>query len=136
MMSRSTQNVQRAFFAIALLLWPAWVSAGEGAKVPEETAAQVRQAIESHVKKDMALKESFLLIDPQTEKPMSLTFDHVHQGVSKVNGEYVACVDFQRGETIYDVDFFVRPQDGGWEVSRLGVHKVDGKEVKRSRDDS
>jgi hypothetical protein len=106
------------------------VFAGEGSKVPEETATQVRQAIESHVKKDVALKDSFLLLDPQTGKPMSLTFDHVHQSVNKVNGEYVACVDFQSAGKTYDVDFFVQPQDGGWEVSRLRVHKINGQEIR------
>ena len=131
-MFRSGQRFQTAFFVTVLLLSPAPTFADEGAKVPEETAAQVRQAIESHVKKDIALKDSFLLIDPHTGKPMSLTFDHVHQGVKKVNGEYVACVDFQREGQMYDVDFFVRQQDGEWEVSRLHVHKVDGKEVAQS----
>lgn len=114
---------------ISFLLCPVLVLAGEGGKVPEETAAQVRQAIESQVKKDVALKNSFLLVDPQTGKPTSLTFDHVHQGVNKVNGEYVACVDFQREGKTYDVDFFVQPRDGGWEVTRLRVHKINGQEI-------
>jgi len=60
---------------------------------------------------------------------MSLTFDHVHQGVNKVNGEYVACVDFQREGQTYDVDFFVQPQDGEWEVTRLRLHKINGQEI-------
>jgi hypothetical protein len=115
------------FLAMSLLLFPALVFAGEEGKASDETAAQVRQAIESYVKKDMALKESFLLRDPQTGQPMSLMFDQVHQGVEKVNGEYVACVDFQREGKTYDVDFFVQPHGGQWEISRLRVHKVDGK---------
>jgi hypothetical protein len=114
---------------ITLLLYPALGVADEGAKAPEETAAQVRQAIEAYVKKDIALKDSFLFVDPQTGTPASFTFDHVHQGVNKVNGEYVTCVDFQHEGKTYDVDFFVQPQGGEWEVTRLRVHKVDGKAV-------
>ncbi len=128
-MSQRRQRTRIVFLVSALLLCPVLVVAGEGSTVPDETAAQVRQAIESYVKKDMALKESFLLSDPQTGQPMSLIFDHVHQGVEKVNGEYVVCVDFQREGKTYDVDFFVQPQGEQWEVSRLRVHKVDGKAV-------
>lgn len=130
-MLQQRQNTQTVFWGIVLLLCPALVLAGEGGKVSEETAAEVRQAIESHVKKDIASKDSFLLIDPQAGKPMSLTFDHVHQSVNKVNGEYVACVDFQSAGKTYDVDFFIQPQDGGWEVSRLRLHKINGQEIKR-----
>lgn len=129
-MFRPVQNAQTVFFAIAVLLCPVLGVADEGAKASEETAAQVRQAIESYVKKDIALKDSFLFVDPQTGKPVSFTFDHVHQGVNKVNGEYVACVDFQHEGKTYDVDFFVQPQGEQWEVSRLRIHKINGQEVK------
>lgn len=129
-MSRRKRNLRPVFWVIALLLYPALTFADEGAKAPEETAAQVRQAIESYVKKDIALKDSFLFVDPQTGKPMSFTFDHVHQSVNKVDGEYVACVDFQHEGKTYDVDFFVQPQGEQWEVTRLRAHKINGQEVK------
>ena len=129
-MPQRRQHTRIVLLEIALLLCPVLVVAGEGGKVPEETAAQVRQAIESHVKKDVALKNSFLLVDPQTGKPTSLTFDHVHHGVEMVNEEYVACVDFQREGKPYDVYFFVQPQDGEWEVTRLRVHKINGQEIR------
>src|SRR5438093_1205988 len=60
-MPQRRQHTRIVLLAIALLLCPVLVVAGEGSKVPDEPAAQVRQAIESHVKKDVVLKNSFLL---------------------------------------------------------------------------
>lgn len=79
-MCQQRQNTQTVFLVIALLFYPALVLVSEEGKVPEETAAQVRQASEAQVETAVALKDSFLLVDPQTGKPLSLTFDHVHQG--------------------------------------------------------
>ena len=79
-MPQRRQHTRIVLLAIALLLCPVLVVAGEGSKVPDETAAQVRQAIESHVKKDVALKNSFLLKESPKTRPTATSSSRPRPG--------------------------------------------------------
>jgi len=110
--------------------WPvlAAAAAGEVADVDAATKARVLGAIESYVREDVALKETFLVLDPRSGVPLSLSFDHVHSGVHPHEKGYRACVDFtDEAGTIYDLDVVVEVAGDKESVVRaVWVHKVGG----------
>lgn len=117
--------------AAALLLAPL-VHAGEEGKIDEKTKTAVRAAIDVYVAKDVALKEKFLLLDPRTDAPLALAFDHVHDGVQPHDGGYRACVDFtDAAGTRYDVDVVVSLAGEEPEVREVFLHKIGGEPVAR-----
>ncbi len=69
--------------------------------------------------------------DPVDGRLLTLTFDHLHEGVKAKEGFQVSCADFvdQDGRTI-DMDYFVDPATGT--VVQGILHKIDG--VKRPYD--
>lgn len=108
----------------------AWGLVRGQAPIDEETKKQARAAIENYVKKDVELKQSFLLVDPRSGKPLQLTFDHVHGGVKPHAEGLLACVDFKDATgNVYDVDVVVAGAGGKMAVKKVFLHKVDGEPV-------
>ena len=98
--------------------------------IDEKTKKQARAAIEDYVKKDVELKQSFLLVDPRSGKPLQLTFDYVHGGVKPHAEGLLACVDFKDATgNVYDVDVVVASAGGEMAVKKVFLHKVDGEPV-------
>jgi len=101
-------------------------------EIDEATKLEVRDAIQTYVETDLARKEMFFLLDPRADKPLSLTFDHVHSGVYPYEQDtYRACVDFMdSAEILYDVDFAVSiADDEDAVVEKIWLHKVAGQAV-------
>ncbi len=99
-------------------------------EIPAETRTAVLAAIGSYVEHDVALKKSFLILDPRTGTPLQLAFDHVHQGVKPKGEAYLACVDFKDGGgKVYDVDVVVNVEGEQPRVAEIYLHKIDGKPV-------
>ena len=99
--------------------------------IDEETKKETLAAIERYVKKDIELKQSFLIVDPRTGEPLRLTFDYVHQGVKPHAKGYLACVDFKdaAGSAYDDVDVVVARSGSEMTVQEVFLHKVDGTPV-------
>jgi len=88
------------------------------------------QAITNYVQKETMLKGGyFLYYDEKLKKPLMLTLEKVHRDKLSHVGEgvYFACSDFKadNGKT-YDLDFFMKENDSGLEVSEINVHKENG----------
>lgn len=106
--------------------------AGEDTKpdVATETREVVLDTIEDYVRRDVDLKEAFLVVDPRTGEPLKLAFDHVHQGVKPRGERYLACVDFRDDAgMLYDVDVVVDLDAERPRVTEVYLHKVDGEAV-------
>ncbi len=119
-------------FVLALALALAGpVNAAEAAgEVPEATRTKVLETIQEYVERDVALKQSFLIVDSRTGEPLKLAFDHVHQGVKPEGGGYLACVDFKDAAgKLYDVDVVVDAAGEEPRVTAVRLHKVGGEEV-------
>ena len=111
------------------LFAPAWALSREGqAAMDEGTKAQVRETIQQYVERDVQLKDAFLVLDPRTGEALRLAFDHVHAGVKPHEKGHLACVDF-KGQTgkVYDVDIVAGKSQDGWRVTKVFLHKVEGK---------
>ena len=97
----------------------------EGAKgIDEAEAAKVRAAIE---KSWDGTREMW---DARTRRKRTFTFDNVHATVKELpDGSFFACVDaHDQAGVLYDLDTYVRPKDGSFEVLETLIHKRDGKE--------
>ncbi len=99
-------------------------------KVTGEETEKVRGFIESYVKQDSTLKGGFLIYDGKENKVLNLKYDYVHKGVEKTeSGEYFACVDFSDiNKNTYDVDVYVSKKGEEMDITKLVIHKVNGKD--------
>lgn len=113
---------------------------GEGAQAQEGsgpdqnaqtfTAQQIKSALNSHIERTVQQGGGvFRITDETTGEPLELTFVQIHDPVRKLEGRgYFACTDFQvrGGQTVYDIDFWLNPQNGQLQVTETRIHKKDG----------
>ena len=115
---------------VLLVFLGAWAVVHSQTPVDEETKKETLAAIERYVKKDVELKQSFLIVDPRSGEPLRLSFDYVHQGVKPHAKGYLACVDFKdTAGSVYDVDVVVARSGSEMTVREVFLHKVDGTPV-------
>lgn len=98
-------------------------------------ATTVQKTMEGFISKDINLKGSVLLQDPQSKEVWSLTLDKLHPIQTIDDTHYFACADL-KGRKVgqsassplatIDVDFFVNQVGRNWEVSMIELHKEDG----------
>jgi len=106
-----------------------WIPASEHpGKMAEKRGWEVMSAVEENALKGVGSDGTYKLKDDKTGQTLDLKFINAHQPVRKLdNGEYFACTDFRAAGTkdqIYDVDFWVKEQDGKMVVDQVRVHKV------------
>ncbi|MBI2104379.1 MAG: hypothetical protein HYT90_02190 [Candidatus Omnitrophica bacterium] len=94
----------------------------------EPSAAQIRQAIESHVKGIEARDGALEIEDELTGATRKLTFVRVHDRVGKTGDLYYSCTDMRDTATgeLLDLDFDVDAADGHLHVVDTRLHKVAG----------
>ena len=114
--------------------------AGKAAK-KNFTAKEIKAAITEHIK-SLEQEGVFTLTDADDQnKVLDLLFVKIHDPVRKLgHGNYFACTDFTLKETkekIYDIDFWLEPQEGKLQVYKTKVHKdprkLAGQWVKKER---
>lgn len=128
----------RRALPIVLVTAASIVAASCGAAEPDEAAA-VRAAITASI---ASQQNTVSVTDPRTNTPIQLEFDHVHEGVeTTTGGRHVACVDFRAADgTVYDVDYYVKRENGSYGVADIVMHKAGAEDVlpsdERARFDS
>lgn len=116
--------------------------AGTSAKV--FYAEDIKAAMLDHIEKvEKAGGGTFILIDKDdNNKELKLKFVKIHDPVRKIEGKgYFACTDFQvaggSSDQLYDVDFWLNPEEDKLVVTDTKVHKdpvqEEGKWVKKAR---
>jgi hypothetical protein len=127
---QAPQQVDGAWRSVARQPVPWWwIPASEHpGKMAEKRGWEVMSAVEENALKSVGSDGVYKLKDDKTGQTLDLKFINAHQPVRKLdNGEYFACSDFREAGTkdrIYDVDFWVKEQDGRMVVSQVRVHKV------------
>jgi YHS domain-containing protein len=106
-----------------------WIPASEHpGKMADKRGWEVMSAVEENALKQVGSDGVFKLKDDKTGQTLDLKFINAHQPVRKLdNGEYFACTDFRAAGTtdqIYDVDFWVKEENGKMVVNQVRVHKV------------
>ncbi len=126
-----------AVLALALLLPACAQNAGESetAKAPvqeEETSDSPDDDVKAAIVASLESMENTVdVTNPTSQEVVQLTLDFVHDGVNPTpGGRYAVCVDFKSEDgSQYDLDYFVRMEEGGYVVAEYALHKVDGEDV-------
>jgi predicted P-loop ATPase len=100
-----------------------------GKKVKPESAIQ---SINRYIENDSSLKGGFLVNDRLTKRIRNLKLMKVHK-VREVDGQYYTCADFiDTNKDKVDLDFYLKDDGKGhekWTLSKIMVHKINGKET-------
>lgn len=101
---------------------------------PEETikidVETIGEAITSYVETDSKLKGGYFFVyDPASKTPLQLTLTKVHKERLSQVGEnlFFACSDFSAASgKEFDLDFFMKEDEGRLVVTEVMIHKEDG----------
>lgn len=104
-----------------------------GKRVQEEvTFRDVATVISDYIEKDEVLKGRFMIYDEKNDMVRHLNFERLHTVNQLDTGSFFVCADFedQNGNKL-DIDFYIDTdtEDGDLEVSKLLIHKVNGKAI-------
>ena len=95
------------------------------------TVQTLSRVIQNHIEHGAALNGGYYVVfDKQTDQPLMLQLEKIHNDrLSKVSDSlYFACVDMRSREgKRYDIDFFIQQKNKALIVSKVIVHKVNGK---------
>lgn len=112
-----------------------WVCAGAlvcvSASIPAEPRTyyveDIKRATDSHIAASVDEEGTFHLRDDRTGEMLALRFVKIHDPVRRIDADtYFACTDFsvQKDEDqLYDIDFWLRPENGVLVVYDTKVHK-------------
>ena len=100
-----------------------------GTKVRGELKVQdVEMAIMDHIEQDEMLKSRFMVYDEKKEIARVLTFERFHTVNQLDDGSFFVCVDFEdKNKDMLDIDFYIDEKAEGLKLSKLVIHKVNGK---------
>jgi len=93
-----------------------------------EVAAEVEQTIRDWVA-ERADESGLYAITPRGGSSVSGTLSEFHTVHQSDADTYTVCVDFEDGDSVYDVDFFVDRGEDGLVVRDGFLHKVDGEVI-------
>ncbi|MEE9189817.1 MAG: hypothetical protein V3U16_03505 [Candidatus Neomarinimicrobiota bacterium] len=104
-----------------------------GKRVQEEiTVRDIETAISDYIEKDEMLKGRFMIYDEKNEMVRLLNFERLHTVNQLDTGSFFVCADFEdQDKNKLDIDFYIdtNTEQGGLEVSKLLIHKVNGKSL-------
>jgi hypothetical protein len=59
-------------------------------------------------------------------------FDYLHEGVKKSGDMYVSCADVKVGNDVYDIDYYVKKENGQYTVMKEVLHKINKDKINRT----
>lgn len=90
------------------------------------TAAEIKDAMNAHIS-SREVNGIFKIHDEKTGEELELKFVKIHDPVRKIEGKgYFACTDFEvvgQPGKLYDLDFWLNPEEGGLKVTEEKIHK-------------
>lgn len=92
------------------------------------TAEQIKAAMSRYIAtKTKEDGGAFKIRDDKTGQDLALEFMKIHDPVRKIEGRgYFACTDFRvqrEPQKLYDLDFWLNPQEGKLVVTKTSIHK-------------
>ncbi len=90
-------------------------------------AEDIKEAMHLHLREVLDQEGLFHIQDDITDESLTLTFSQIHDPVRQIGDDiYFACTDFNisdQSEKIYDIDFWLRENQGQLKVFRTKIHK-------------
>ncbi len=124
------KTVTRVFAFLIIIFLPTSGFAGDDPSIPTSEKRKIKTAMVNYIKGNSTVNGNFLIYDGEIGRTRHTKFDHVHKGVMKKDDGFLACVDLLDGKTLLDVDFVVTKEGGEYKVSKVAIHKVEGKKRK------
>ena len=59
-------------------------------------------------------------------------FDYLHEGVKKNGDLYVSCADVKVDNDVYDIDYYVKKENGKYTIMKEVLHKINKEEINRT----
>ncbi|HAR31646.1 MAG TPA: hypothetical protein DCR65_08965 [Gammaproteobacteria bacterium] len=104
-----------------------FMSTGVAAEPRTFYVEDIKSAMDSHIAASVDEEGIFHLRDDRTGEMLALRFVKIHDPVRRIDADtYFACTDFsvQKDEDqLYDIDFWLRPENGVLVVYDTKVHK-------------
>jgi hypothetical protein len=101
----------------------------EGA-LSEDDKTKVQAAMKEFVDAKLA-ENNYVYKIKDSELDIDGEFDYLHDGVQFKNGLYISCADVKVDEDVYDIDYYVKEEDGEYTVVKEVLHKIKGGDVNR-----
>lgn len=90
-------------------------------------AEDIKEAMLAHIAREQDASGIFRLEDDRTHEVLELRFVKIHDPVRRIDATtYFACTDFHvsdEPDKLYDLDFWLRPENGRLVVYEAKVHK-------------
>jgi hypothetical protein len=103
------------------------VSCTRGEKAASDDAkARAQAAMQEFIDAKLAEGNNSYMIEDKAGM-----YDYLHEGVNFKDGMYVSCADVKVGNDIYDIDYYVKKENGNYTVVREVLHKIKGEKVNR-----
>ena len=121
--------LQVFLFGLALLSMHGQLAQAKG---PDQTetyfyAEDIKEAMHLHLREVLDQEGYFHIQDDVTSEALTLTFSQIHDPVRQIGDDiYFACTDFNisdQPEKVYDIDFWLRENQGQLKVFRTKIHK-------------
>ena len=124
-------NLQVFLFGLALLSMQGQLAqAEEMDQTQTQThfyAEDIKEAMHLHLREVLDQEGLFHIQDDVTDESLTLTFSQIHDPVRQIGSDiYFACTDFKisdQTDQVYDIDFWLRENQGQLKVFRTKIHK-------------
>jgi len=127
---RMRRSVNPLVWLLLALLLPAAVQAEDAAPAPAVQkfyVEDIKAAMQAHIAATVDADGVFHLKDDKTGEMLALRFVKIHDPVRRIDAStYFACTDFAvvaESEKLYDIDFWMRPENGKLVIYDTKVHK-------------
>lgn len=118
--------------SIVLMLGLVMITActSEEGAVSEDSKTKVQAAMKEFVDAKLA-ENGYVYKMKDSELDIDGEFDYLHEGVELRHGFYVSCADVKVDDDVYDIDYYVKEENGEYTVVKEVLHKVKGKSINR-----
>ena len=116
-------------FTGRLLVLLIWFSAANAVDITPEIfyVEDIKEAMRDHLAVVIDEAGAFLIHDGVKAQDLTLRFVKIHDPVRQIgDGVYFACTDFHvdgTADMLYDIDFWLQPENGQLQVFQTKIHK-------------
>ena len=114
--------MKKGIASVAVLALAFCVAGCQGAEEAPDNAA-IQRAMDTFIQGKLSEGDAYEI------QGVTTLFDYLHDGVKEKDGFYVSCADFKAGDDVYDVDYFVKADNGSYTVVKELLHKKNGEAV-------
>ena len=96
-------------------------------KISTDEKTKVQAAMKDFVDDKLAKDGNVYKIEDK-----SGVFDYLHEGVKKNGDMNVSCADVKVGNDVFDIDYYVKNENGKYTVTKEVLHKINKDEINRT----